>query len=265
MKIKSLSVAVSLFAIWHVLTGSMRDPNNPPTARTGAPGETTCGASGCHSGGAYTGAVTISGIPDTIVASQAYAVTVTNTSNAIRAGFELTCLDNSNTKCGTLTTGSGTSLGTAGGRQYIRQSTPKNLSNGSASWSFTWTAPASMSGNAATFYFVSLAANGNGKNTGDNVLTASKNVVLLPTVASHEPEDAGLASVYPSAVKDLLHVDLLKTAQGQLTVFDLQGRVVIREALTQSNQLDISQLDKGLHIARIEAGGKWLVKKFVVQ
>ena len=265
MKIKSLSVSFSLFVTWYVLTGSMRDPNNPPTARTGAPGETTCGASGCHSGGTYTGSVTISGVPDTIVANQSYTVTLTNTSNAIRAGFELTCLDNSNAKCGTLSTGSGTSLGTAGSRQYVRQSTPKNLSNGSISWSFTWKAPASITGNTATFYFVSLAANGNGKNTGDNVLIATKSVVLLPTVASHEPGDAGLANVYPSAVKDFLHIDLLKGAAGRLTVFDPQGKVIVQTTLVQNNQLDISGLGKGIHFARIESDGKSLVKKFIVE
>ncbi len=265
MKIKSLTVALALFATWNMLTGSMRDPNNPPAGRTGAPGETTCAASGCHSGGTYTGTVAISGIPDTITANQSYTITLTHTSNAVRAGFELTCLDNANAKCGTLTAGTGTSLATSGGRQYVRQSAPKTLSNGSTSWTFTWKAPASISGNQATFYFASLAANGNGKNTGDNPLLGTKNIVLLPTVAAHEPDNAGLANVYPVAANDVLNIDLLQGSKGRLNVFDMQGKMEMQVDLVQNNQLNISQLEKGLYIAQIAIDGKTVVKKFVVE
>jgi len=265
MKIKSLTVAAVLFAAWNMLTGSVRDPNNPPAGRTGAPGETTCAASGCHSGGNYTGTVSISGIPDTITANQSYAITLTHASNAVRAGFELTCLDNANVKCGTLTAGTGTSVATSGGRQYVRQSAPKTLSNGSTSWSFTWKAPASISGNQATFYFASLAANGNGKNTGDNPLLGTKSIVLLPTVAAHEPDNAGLAGVYPAVATDVLNVELLQGEKGRLSVFDMQGKVVLQSDLAQNNRLDISRLGKGLHIAQIIVGGKTVVKKFVVE
>lgn len=265
MKINTLIASVALVATWQILTGTLRDPNNPPTARTGAPGETTCGASNCHSGGSYTGTVTISGVPDTIVAGQSYSVTLTNTSNAVRAGFELTCLDKSNVKCGTLSTGAGTSLGTAGGRQYVRQSSPKLLSNGSISWSFTWKAPASITGDTAVFYFVSLAANNNGKNTGDNVLIATKKVSLLPTVAAHEPVVDNLVKVYPSAAKDVLYVDLLQGTTGRLTIFDMQGKSEMQAELVQNNQVMISNLEKGMHLAQITAGGKTQVKKFVVE
>lgn len=265
MKIKSLTVAAVLFAAWNMLTGSVRDPNNPPAGRTGAPGETTCAASGCHSGGTYTGTVSISGIPDTITANQSYVITLTHASNAVRAGFELTCLDNANVKCGTLTAGTGTSVATSGGRQYVRQSAPKTLSNGSTSWSFTWKAPASISGNQATFYFASLAANGNGNKTGDNPLLASRAVVLLPTVAAHEPDNAGLAGVYPAVATDVLNVELLHGEKGRLSVFDMQGKVVLQSDLVQINRLDISRLDKGLHIAQITVAGRTVVKKFVVE
>ena len=132
---KSTFLSLLLLSVWYISTSSRKDPNNPPLARTGAPGETTCGASGCHSGGTFTGTVTISGIPDTISANTSYSVTLTNTSNAVRAGFQLTCLDSLNAKCGSLTNGTGTSTGSQSstGRQYIRQSAPKALSNGAAS------------------------------------------------------------------------------------------------------------------------------------
>ncbi len=266
MKIKSFTVAMVLFVVWNILTGSMRNPNNPPTGRTGAPGETTCGAAGCHSGGSFTGTVAITGVPDTIVANQSYPVTLTQTSNATRGGFELTCLDSTlNAKCGTLTAGSGTSVATSGGRQYVRQSSPKNLSGGSVSWSFSWKAPASITGNKATFYFVSLAANGNGGTSGDKVLIATKHIVMQPTVAAHEPDNSDLAKLYPGLVHDVLHIDLAQASGGRLAIFDMQGKEVMYSDLAQNNQLDVSHLKKGVHIAQIEIDGKLLVKKFVIE
>lgn len=263
MKINILFAVMALLAIWQTSTATLRDPNNPPTGRTGAPSETTCQASGCHSGGSYTGTVSISGVPDTIAPNTTYTVTLTNTSNAVRAGFELTCLDSANVKCGTLTAGTGCSTTTAGGRQYVRQASPKTLSNGSTSWTFTWKSPVTAAGNSATFYFVSLAANGNGKESGDKVLQANKKVVLQQLVATNEPAVA-FAGVYATP-QNMLHVNLLNAYKGQLTVFDLQGKMVEKTTLEHENQLDMNHLNKGMYLAQVQAEGRSMTKKFMVQ
>lgn len=265
MKIRILYSILLLSALWQISTASLRDPNNPPTGRTGAPNETTCGASGCHSGGSYTGMVTVSGIPDTIAPNTSYQITLTNTSNAVRAGFELTCLDKSNVKCGALTAGSGTSVATASSRQYVRQSTPKTLSNGSTSWTFTWTSPASASGGAATLYFVSLAANGNGKSSGDNVLIGTKNLIFQQTVATHDVQDSKLVTLFPSAASNVLHINLTDSNSGQLYVFDVQGKMVLQSGLVRENSVEISRLEKGMYIAQVQFDGKVVSKKFMVQ
>lgn len=265
MKIRILYSVFFLLALWQLSTASMRDPNNPPTGRTGAPNETTCAAPGCHSGGAYTGTVSISGVPDTILANTTYQITLTNTSNAVRTGFQLTCLDSSNVKCGTLSNGSGTSVATAIGRQYIRQSSAKTLSNGSASWTFSWKSPAAASGNTAKFYFVSLAANGNGNNNGDNVLIGAKSVVFQQTVATNETPYAALVNVFPNVADEVLQVRLVQSASGQLVLFDLQGRVVLQSSLAQENRIDISRLEAGMYVAQVQFDGKTVSKRFLVQ
>ncbi len=149
------------------------------------------------------------------MANQSYTVTLLHSSNAVRAGFQLTCLDNNNAKCGTLTSSTGTSIGNNNllVRQYIRQSTPKNLSNGAASWTFTWKAPGTAAGNLAKFYFTSLAANGNGNNNGDNVLVGTKTVVFPDnSVSTSEPDPKQWMHVYPTLVQDNeLQVRLLKS------------------------------------------------------
>ncbi|MCB9354921.1 MAG: choice-of-anchor V domain-containing protein [Saprospiraceae bacterium] len=264
MKRNTIYTLLLLLTAWQILSSSMRDPNNPPTGRTGAPGETTCGASGCHTGGNYSGEVTISGVPDTIVAGQTYTITLTHASNAVRAGFELTCLDASNAKCGTLTNISGTSLATAGGRQYIRQSSPKNLSNGSTSWDFTWQAPASPNGSNATFYFASLAANGNGQRTGDNVLTNTKGVVFQAVVATGTPAEKAPVRVYADMAGKVIHIDLSADEKARAFVYDLKGNLMIRENLSQYNELDVSQLAAGLYVVQVETSKTVSVQKVLL-
>ncbi len=269
MKNKSLLVALMMIAGWQLLTSALRDPNNPPVARTGAPGETTCAASGCHSGGSFTGTVAISGVPDTVVPNQSYTVTLTHASNAVRSGFELTCLDGGNVKCGALTAGSGCSTGSnvSSGRQYVRQSTPKNLSGGSTSWTFTWKAPATAFNNAATFYFTSLAANGNGNNSGDNVLIGTKNVVFQTSVvATHESAQPGWLKLYPTVVNMELHLDLTDATAGTLRLYDQHGRLVLQTALTGSNNIvPVNTVPHGLYLAQITAGGRQSTQKLLVE
>lgn len=266
MKIKLTLLAFS--AILCLSLNSFKlDPNNPPIGRTGAPGETTCGASGCHSGGTFAGTVTISGVPDTVVANQAYSVTLTQTSNAVRAGFQMTVLDGNNTMCGTFTAGSGCSIGSnsGNGRKYMRQSSPKNLSNGSASWTFTWKAPATVNNELIHFYFVSLAANGNGNDNGDKVLVNTKEVRLPAIVSAVEtPEFAGKIKMYPVPAHDQVTIDM-QGRQGQLSLYNVQGKLALQTAVSGTAQIDVSALEKGVYIAKISIDGQEASKKLVIE
>lgn len=267
MKFNTFYTTLCLAAVWCLLTNSKIDPNNPPTARTGAPGETTCQASGCHSGGTFTGTVAVSGIPDTVEYGKSYTITLTNTSNAARAGFQLTCLDGSNAKCGTLTAGSGTSVATAtvSGRQYVRQSTPKNLANGSTQWSFTWKAPATAANNVGTLYFVSLCSNNNGKESGDNVIQANKPIVFKTAVAAHEAELDDEVKIYPTTAHDVLNIEFQQATEGRIIVLDAQGKKVLQKTLISTNRLDVSGLKPGIYFAHLSADGKQAIKKFLVR
>jgi len=268
VKFKILPVLSLLLAAWFLLTNSMRNPNNPPLAQTGAPGETTCStASGCHTGGTFMGTVSISGVPDTVEANQTYTITITNTSNAIRAGFQLTCWDGANAMCGTLTAGTGVNIGSGtANKKYARQSSPRTLSGGSASWTFTWKAPASASGDKATFYFTSLCSNNNGQKTGDNAIQSNKMVVLRTTSTSIEPAQEAAVKFFPTLVQNnMLHLELLEAESGQIKVFDLNGKIVLQKNLTAVNDLNVNDLAKGIYTAHIIAAGKIATKKFVVE
>jgi hypothetical protein len=266
MKINTLLASGLLFVAWQMLTGAKIDPNNPPTGKTGAPGETTCQQSGCHGGGSFAGTVTITGVPDTVLPNTTYPITLKNTSNATRAGFELTCLDNANAKCGTLTSAAGVSIGTgAASKQYARQSAPKTLSGGAASWTFNWKSPAAASGNVAKFYFVSLCANGNGGTSGDNVLTGTKQVVLATPSGTEETKLAESIKVFPVPAKDVMNIQLPDQKIGALSLFDMAGHQVLSAQLETANTLNISQLPAGRYLARIQVGKTFATKAIIVQ
>lgn len=252
-------------AAWMVSTSSMRNPNNPPTGNTNAPGETTCAKSSCHGGGSFTGSVAITGVPDTVVANQSYSVTLTETSNAVRAGFQLTCLDNANAACGTLTAGTGSNIGTGtASRKYARQSTPKTMSNGSASWTFTWQAPATASANTIKFYFVGLAANGNGGTAGDNVLIGTRTVQLKQLVASQEPTLAEQIKVYPVPAKSTLYFDLGAATSATLRLVNLDGQQVLNTTIRSKEAVPVSSLKAGQYVAQIEVGQQMVSKRVVL-
>ena len=265
MRIPAFFVFTGLAAVWLSLTSL--DPSNPPTGRTGAPGETTCAQSNCHTGGSYTGTVTLSGVPDTVITGHAYTLTLTNASNCVKAGFQLTCLDGANAKCGNLGTGTGVNIANSATRQYARQSSAKTMNNGMASWNFTWTAPTTLTGDSLKFYFVSLCANGNGGRTGDNVLLSSKKVKYTTGItATSDPEANRLVRIFPNPARSSVRVQLAKSQSGTITVFDSNGRKVLQSDLPSAdNELNIMQLPSGLYTAKIHFGQWTAVKQLVVE
>ncbi|OWY20793.1 T9SS C-terminal target domain-containing protein [Sphingobacteriales bacterium UPWRP_1] len=267
MKTNSLLSIVALFFVCYIFSAS-KDPSNPPAGKTGAPGETTCAQSSCHNGGSFTGTVSISGIPDTVAPNQTYTITLTHNSNASRAGFQITCLNESNNACGTFTAGSGSSKTTSNSRQYVRQSSPKTLSGGTASWSFTWQAPATLAGNTnITFYFSSLAANGNGAKTGDNVLLGTHTTILYqePAVGiePNEPNETQIA-LYPTPATETLYLTM-PYAQGTISLYNMQGQCLLTAPVTAHSQLQVGNLPKGMYIAKIKTAQTQLSRKIILE
>ena len=150
--------------------------NNPPNGRTGAPGDGLC--TDCHSPGNpnnYTGNVSLSGLPATVMAGNSYNLTVTvNNTNqtAVRGGFQMTVLDESNNAIGNLNSpGAGSVVTPSAGRQYHEHNPGKNFSGGLASWTVRWTAPSGPDNETISFYMAGNITNGNGSTSGDFVVT----------------------------------------------------------------------------------------------
>jgi hypothetical protein len=116
-----------------------------------------------------------------------------------RWGFQLTALDTTNNRAGTLQSLSGLTQvldgGPGGNRQYIEHNSLGTFQGQTlqASWTFSWVAPSSNVG-AITFYAAGNQANNNGTESGDQIYTTS-------IIASAANATAGPPTIFGAAVK----------------------------------------------------------------
>jgi len=127
----------------------------PPAGYTRAPGEEPDACRECHlPQDAGTGNININA-PQTYVPGQTYRISVVHTNadqTRKRWGFQLTALDDTNQKAGTLApladglTQTLNNQGPFPSRQYIEHTSLGNFDNqlGGAMWTFNWTAPSEL-------------------------------------------------------------------------------------------------------------------------
>lgn len=183
--------------------------SGPPAKHTGAPGDETCAASGCHVGtvNSSNGAVQItwSGGASYVPGERGkFTVTITD-ANARRAyGFQASARLANNSQAGTLHASAGQVVICENDRsqspcpdtaplQFVMHNTPRNAGQ----FEFDWTPPAAGAGEV-TVYVAANAANGDGTNNGDRIYTA--NIKLTPAGASggNRPTvaDTGVADAF---------------------------------------------------------------------
>lgn len=256
---------ISGLCIGIIISSVSMNPRNPDPEVTGAPGELTCEKSGCHSGGKFVGTVTISGIPDTVQANVKYTITLTHKSNAKVTGFELTCLDPLNKKCGILKAGTGSNLttGSTFGRQYVRQSDSKQLVDSTASWTFSWTAPATVAGDSVAFYFSSLCGSATQDEKADNAIKNNRKAFFLGTPSSVRNEELKSAQLFPTLVQNDIKVQSNEDFDISLSFFDVGGNLVKYSYAKTNQAIPVAELHPGLYPVLMEYNGSKEVRKFV--
>ncbi|MCC6815613.1 MAG: T9SS type A sorting domain-containing protein [Saprospiraceae bacterium] len=263
---KKLNILFFVFIVSVLSLGAVLDnPRNPPLGRTGAPGETTCENKDCHHGGTFVGKVSLTGMPDTVISGTKYNLTLTQTSDALRGGFQVTALDGSNLKAGSFSNvGNSTNIGTQGGREYIRQSRAVLLNNGAVSWNFDWTAPINISkDDTIKFYFVSNATNNDDNDTGDNTLVNTKKVVFQ---IATEIDDLQESNLYDFKILNRSFVFVPYNEVVSVALFGLSGNVIHQQENLSSMTPVAIDLDEGLYILNVKFKNKQSIsKKFVIQ
>ena len=173
----SISLLVALSFLFFSYTG------NPPNGKTGAPGEGTCADCHSSSSGGFAGMIEISGIPANVEAGTIYPLTITTSytsGSPIKTGFQMTVLNGADNTAGMLSNNSSNTIITSsGGRIYLEHNPAQNFNGvGSVSWTVDWEAPVGPDGEPITFYAASVIANGNGSNSGDDVVITSVSASL---------------------------------------------------------------------------------------
>ncbi|HSB09416.1 MAG TPA: choice-of-anchor V domain-containing protein [Blastocatellia bacterium] len=150
----------------------------PEPGYTGAPGDlgncTACHDQ--HSVNSGPGSVKLNGLPSIYEPGKAYTLLVTAAqAGRIRFGFQLTVIDASRKRAGTLTSLDGTTQVLTqtgpGGRQYIEhtQLGADSPFTGSRTWQIRWTAPDTDVG-TVVFYFAGNATNASGRQDDDDYI-----------------------------------------------------------------------------------------------
>lgn len=163
--------------------------SDPPTGKTGAPGENTCLQ--CHNDFALNdgvGSITLTGLPASYTPGNTYTLGISEARTGSTVwGFETTALNSGGTAAGTLTdTNVYVGKQIASSKQYIGHTTGKG-SDGTfggqadaAVWTFSWTAPSAGAG-TVTFYFAGIAGDFDGGTAGDYVYKSSVSSTEGPT------------------------------------------------------------------------------------
>ncbi len=191
-----------------------------PAGVTGAPGEETCGRSGCHATTPNTGSANISIQLDndatTYIPGDIHTLTlaIDNPQEAARNGFEIVALDALNNSIGEwLGGGEYLQPKSLNGRDYITHSEDGSVLT---SWNIAWRAPASNVG-VVTFYAAVNDANDNGQRTGDNIYTTS--TAISAEIASSIKAIPSLEniSVFPNPIQTQLNISIHLTTATNLT------------------------------------------------
>lgn len=241
-----------------------------PNGRTGSPGDgqtcfTSCHGSNPGNGTGSEQSTITHDIPASgYVPGTTYSVSVNMTGGGSVFGFSLSAQNASGDNLGSLVMGSGTQLN--GGGNYITHTISSNSGSGSKTWTFSWEAPASGSGQV-TFYAATLFGNGAAGNSGDFMVLA-ESATSESTVGISEAELASI-SVYPNPVLDEIHVAAKDVDEEiMITLFSVDGKKVIEERHEGGDiRIDVASrnLNTGVYFLNLEVDGKSTIKKLLVK
>lgn len=236
----------------------------PSDGRTGSPGDggKTCATSGCHSGTAQdaTGIIS-SNIPaEGYTAGSTYTISVTVDQNGDK-GFMVSPQKLDGTLVGSLTAGTGNQR--VGGK-YITHTQP--ISSATATWNFSWTAPAAGTGNV-DFY---------GAFANNRTLVRKSKYAITEKIANGINSNESITALKmfpnPSVNQDLsLSFEMKKAANVKIELIDITGKAVV-ELYKGSNlaglfseNFKITSLNDGLYFLRIQVADNVLTRKLLVQ
>ena len=234
--------------------------------RSGSPGDANQDCGQCHGGStASTSSTIATDIPASgYVGGSTYNVTVTVAeTGASMFGFQITAEHSSNAKAGTFATGGNSEIYTVTAGHAVTHNTAGTFGTDSKSWTMTWTAPSSGSGDV-TFYVAGNGANGTGDTTGDVIYTDSQAAAedVANGIAINEFANADV-NIYPNPTSDYFTIKGVDK-RATVTLFDLKGSEV-KSFANSVNQFDVSDIEQGTYLLYINIDGTPNIEKLIIQ
>lgn len=207
-------------------TDGIRELNmtsGPPSAKTGAPGESNC--TDCHSGTTMSAAGNVSysfsGAGDIYIPGQSYTVDLGMTS-VTKAGFQLTILDANDNAAGTFTPGTSSDTQSSGGREYVQ-----HTATAANAWSFTWNAPINDMGDL-TVYYAFNETNSAFTTSGDQIYLGQETIGISPEagITKYQKLDENYSAYYDASSREIvINYQTLKESKVVINVQDRKSVV----------------------------------------
>lgn len=208
-----------------------------------------CGGGGCHGSAASTTTTVSLSTTQPIVlqpgATMQFSIVVAHATRT-RAGIDIAVKTSlsSQTNAGTLVAGSGLFL--SGGE--LTHASPKTMSNGKATFSFSWKAPTTP----GTYYLMATgnAVNGNGREDANDLWNHMEPIQITVEKTTDVAESAipvftSLAAPLPSS--NLVTVDFSAEPEErfEVAVTDMQGQRIFESVVTAGSDRGSFQWDGG--------------------
>jgi hypothetical protein len=251
--------------------------NEPPTGKTGAPGDGTC--LDCHVTAEFNGSTGDIRLDydngTTYEPDSTYTLRLSLSQlGAQYFGFSMTALDS--TGAGILNLDYRDSIRMHGvnmsSRRYLMHKDARasvNVRTDSAFWEFDWTAPASTAG-PVTFYFIGHANDSAGISIDGHVHNDSLTLHPAGHLTGIEGEQKPLVHVFPNPALSGQEITLRNAGEfSHYAIYSLAGIEVQRGALNmaiETQQVQLRQHSSGIYLLHIiGANTRPLVRKLVIK
>lgn len=246
--------------------------SGPPAGTTNAPNELSCADNGfCHvgalpnSGKSVFGITLMDGVPPKgYVPGQTYMLMPYIVDNVLTVfGFEMLAKLANGQGAGSVTITDPTKMQmivSTNNLQYVAHTQAGTANPGMHGWMYDWKAPAAGSG-TVTLYAAFVAANGDGKASGDSVYAASLVLKEDTTVGIQNSvqSDFMVEKIFPLPTDNLVNIQFNtnKTMELSIAVLDISGKEVIHGNLFSVNKnnslhtINLSPFSQGIYFLKI--------------
>jgi Secretion system C-terminal sorting domain/Reeler domain len=247
---------------------------------TAAPGEGSCGQTGCHAGNVNSGnaivSLDINDGQNDYVPGQTYPVTVKIAQPGInKFGFQITVLKdsgNSFTGAFSLTDAVNTRLINALGRKYVGTTACGSDANpqDSLQWDFEWTAPPADEG-SLSIYLITIATNHNHSGSGDFVYTQTLQLNPLLNAVNEISVLEKSIRVFPNPADEMFVVEYEMESRGEvdISLFAMDGKLIFQSESTfqlpgvhqQTFERQQLGLQPGVYVVKIKTDDGQAIRK----